>query len=232
MRWNVARVGMMVVLATLGLGCGDDGGGSPQTEVDAGPTDAAADVTEEDLGGNADAAADLTAADVAEDTTTEDVTQDATTEDVTEDAGQDASSDVTVDSGPTDPYEGRPLGQCASNEDCPDGNNGPNCNRSVPGGVCLGCGSNDDCPAPSVCSEYGACVIDWCGSDQDCPPGRTCGATGLCGIESCVAGACPTPMYTCGSSDRCERVSCASQGDCPERTTCLAGLCIEDRELD
>lgn len=129
-----------------------------------------------------------------------------------------------------DPWAGRPIGQCNVDADCPDGSMGSgSCSRAMPGGVCIGCGTDQHCPVGTDCSQYGSCATS-CVEDDDCPPGMSCALNGLCRAASCVDGACPVEMFACSSSNLCERASCVSD-DCPPHTTCVNGLCIEDRNL-
>ncbi len=126
-----------------------------------------------------------------------------------------------------DSYPGRPVGQCTTNGDCPDGPNGQRCNRGMPGGSCMGCGSDEHCPESTVC-YVGACVYE-CSELNDCPPGLYCLGSGRCGASWCVEGECPDAMFGCSSSKRCRRVACEFRWDCPDDTTCLDGVCVENR---
>mgnify|MGYP001269169923 FL=1 len=128
-----------------------------------------------------------------------------------------------------DPFQGRPTGQCTENADCPDGLNGTMCSLALPGGACLGCGGDDDCPGVIEC-VFGNCVAA-CDTNDDCAPGLTCSGRGRCGAMPCVDGQCPVAFLTCNDSDRCSRQTCADQGDCPAQTTCQGGYCIENRAL-
>ena len=178
----------------------------------------------------------------AEDTTAEDtITADTATEDTatpedtatedTEVAEDTTTAEDTTEADAGDPYAGRPIGQCATNADCPEGPQGRSCQRSAPGGICGGCGTDDHCPGVAECSQFGSCGIA-CAENAECPPGMTCAtATGLCRIQSCVDGVCPTPLFGCSSGNQCARVACAQQSDCPAQTTCTEGLCVEDRAL-
>ncbi len=156
-----------------------------------------------------------------------------------EDLGGDATetsdaepSDAEPSDAGVDPYEGRPIGQCVENADCPVGPGGQMCSRALPGGVCLGCGDDTHCPGTTTCSMFAACVTE-CADDADCPPGTECGGTGRCGAIDCVNDACPVPLFGCNDSGRCERVDCSDDaGVCPDRTTCIDGRCIENRALD
>ncbi|MFU8805520.1 MAG: hypothetical protein ACNA8W_17035 [Bradymonadaceae bacterium] len=180
-----------------------------------------------------------------------DTAQDALVDaEVAEDASRDAQSDAdaatepdadsgneedieedTVDAGEfVDPYEGRPLGQCTENTDCPEGPNGRSCSRALPGGACTGCSPSSGCPSDTTCSEFGACIMD-CSNDDECAPGLRCLGTGRCAAMPCVNGECPVPLFGCSGAGNCERTGCTDQSDCPDQTTCISGLCIEDRAL-
>jgi hypothetical protein len=128
-----------------------------------------------------------------------------------------------------DLYPGRPVGQCTTNGDCPDGPNGRRCSRGVPGGTCMGCGSDEHCPESTVC-YVGACVYE-CSELNGCPPGLYCLGSGRCGARWCVEGECPNAMFGCSASKRCRRAACEFGWECPDDTTCLDGVCIEDRAL-
>jgi hypothetical protein len=143
--------------------------------------------------------------------------------------GGDSSEGDPGSAGDTDdPYSGRPLGQCVVNDDCPLNALGERlCLRSTPGGVCSGCGTADHCPADTDCNS-GTCVAA-CDFDDDCPPGMLCSGMGRCIVQSCAQDICPTPLFGCNASDYCQRAVCP--GACPPYTTCVDGLCIEDRAL-
>lgn len=148
------------------------------------------------------------------------------------DALPDEGPDATGTPDMADAFAGRPIGQCTADDDCPVGPNGQMCSRALPGGACLGCGSDTDCPDGTSCSMFGACVGD-CTSDDDCAPGLECLGSGRCAALACVAGTCPVPLFGCSDSDRCERIDCADNAaSCPAQTTCVDGICIEDRALD
>jgi hypothetical protein len=156
--------------------------------------------------------------------------------DVIEDVGSDTNVDGdTHDAAGSepfvDPYEGRPKGQCTVNADCPEGPQGKICNRQLPGGACTACSpGGQGCPADTFCSEFGTCVMD-CVTTDDCAPGLRCLGSGQCAAMPCVNGACPVPLFGCNASNLCTRTACNVEADCPEQTTCLSGLCIEERAL-
>lgn len=131
-----------------------------------------------------------------------------------------------------DPYAGRPIGQCADHEDCQENQPNLTCNRAAPGGICTGCGVDGDCPGDTIC-YVGACVTECSASNgaNDCPPGLYCLSSGKCGISWCSEGVCAVPMFGCSDSGRCERFECTTAVTCPENTTCVSDLCIEDRAL-
>lgn len=123
--------------------------------------------------------------------------------------GGDAS---TLNLGPVD---------CRSNTDCPGIST---CNVIAPGGICTGCGTDNDCPAALSCGPVGACIRD-CSSDADCSLGKRCGVTGRCLARTCSIGTpCPEP-YVCGNN-QCRRPACPTN-TCPAPLTCLAGTCVE-----
>lgn len=167
-----------------------------------------------------------------EDTSSEEDTGES--EDVEEGDVQDEEDEDTGDSedtGPAeeDPYEDRPMGKCITNLDCPIMAQGyRECGRSVPGGVCRGCGEGE-CGIMAACM-FGTCQ-DVCDTKEDCAPGLTCSSQGVCAIERCQNNVCPTPLFGCSATGFCERIACADQSDCPELTTCTDGLCIENRQL-
>ena len=76
----------------------------------------------------------------------------------------------------------------------------------------------------------GYCIMG-CGGDEDCPPAMGCNDSGRCAILVCEAGTCPVSLFGCGESgERCARVDCSSDPDaCPVETSCVDGVCIEDR---
>lgn len=145
------------------------------------------------------------------------------------DAGTDVSEmDAGMDTG--DPYATRPLGQCAVNSDCPENPNGKMCNRMLPGGSCGNCDAFNDQFCDDTCFN-GTCVTT-CDVDDDCAPGLRCTAAGRCGAVACVNDVCPVPLFGCSDSGLCTRVACdADPSVCPSGTTCLLGVCIEDRQL-
>lgn len=134
-------------------------------------------------------------------------------------------TDIT-DSDLSDPFVGRPTGQCIDSGDCPSGF----CS-DAPGGVCVGCGSTADCPGGAEC-RVGTCIFT-CQSETDCPPGFECLGSGRCGIIACQQGVCPVSLYACGETNpsRCARASCNNGEQCPENTTCTNGVCVADRAL-
>ena len=64
---------------------------------------------------------------------------------------------------------------CSANQQCVDG-------------ICIGCGSDEDCEAGFVC-EAGTCIVDdTCLVDQDCPDGQRC-LDGACTQVECITDA-------------------------------------------
>jgi len=177
-----------------------------------------------DVGSDAQGAQDTTTTDTAgADTGPADV-DDSDTEDTSP-----PQQDTTPDADQPDPFEGRPTGQCVESADCPQTALGPGmCSRALPGGACLGCGTDDHCPSDTVC-QFGACVME-CEGLEDCAPGLVC-SRGLCRAQRCVDDVCPVPLFGCTDSGQCERSSCGGDEECPEETSCIQGRCIEDRSL-
>lgn len=149
------------------------------------------------------------------------------------DAAVDTADDTTAETDSfvvTDPYEGRPAGQCARSADCPG--DFTFCADTAPGGICNGCTPDgSDCPAGTQCGEFGACQRD-CTTVADCPLGLTCNSSGVCALLRCVAGVCPVPQFSCSESGLCNRATCSPDAPCPGGTTCVEDLCIEDNLLD
>ena len=112
------------------------------------------------------------------------------------DAAIDAAIDAPIASmlGPVD---------CGGTRSCPGISS---CSATAPGGVCNGCGSDNDCPAGTTCGQAGACVRD-CTTDAQCSVGKRCNAQGLCVLRACSAQVlCPAP-YVC-SGNFCRRPAC------------------------
>lgn len=145
------------------------------------------------------------------------------------DDSNDNNEEPNPDSPAPDAYADRPAGQCVQNSDCPTTPNGQNCNRSFPGGSCSGCGTDAHCPNDTIC-HVGTCVKE-CNSPTECPPGLYCLSSGRCGASWCVDNACPINLFGCSASNKCERKSCDTPTDCPDQTTCVSGVCIENRSI-
>jgi hypothetical protein len=119
------------------------------------------------------------------------------------------------------------IGQCAVNDDCPASALGAgSCSRALPGGACLGCAGDAQCPGDSECSNFGACVSP-CNANAECAPGLICLRTGRCAAQSCIDGLCPDPRFTCSESNQCARASCADDQDCYTGMFCLDRLCVQ-----
>ncbi|MEZ4459850.1 MAG: hypothetical protein R3E66_09000 [bacterium] len=145
------------------------------------------------------------------------------------DSGVDAAADAEADA--NDPYANRPLGQCAVDDDCPTNPNGKTCNRLLPGGSCGSCDAFNDLYCDDTCFN-GTCITT-CSTSDDCPAGLRCLGSGRCGAESCQNGVCPVPWLGCSASNLCTRVECADDPNvCPAQTTCVQGVCIEDRQVN
>lgn len=222
---------LLSLLALLGA-CSSDP--APATSDVSGPNDVAevgtaTDTATADLGSDTSSAVDMaTAADSGPDLQVADMS----TGDVgTDTANPEDMADASNPPDMSDPFAGRPTGQCSSDADCPVGPNGQMCSRALPGGACLGCGSDADCPNGTSCSMFAACVTD-CSTDDDCPPGLECLGSGRCAALSCAADVCPVALFACNGSNRCERADCSADPNvCPAQTTCVDGRCIEDRAL-
>ena len=195
---------------------GSDGTGTDETGSD----ETGSDGTGTDETGSDETDSDGTGTD---ETGSDETETDETSADETE-SGETGADETVVDS-----FADRPLGQCTSDMDCKAQNDLMYCNRAHPGGVCLGCGTDDQCPGDTVC-YVGSCVQE-CSTLTDCPPGLYCTGAGRCGASWCVDDTCSDALYGCGDTGRCARVSCSGSDDCPAETTCVEGLCIEDREI-
>lgn len=135
-------------------------------------------------------------------------------------AGSDAATDASTPDGPL-----ANLGpvDCRVEADCPGLSS---CNVPAPGGVCNGCGSDNDCPTGTSCGQVGACVRD-CQDDGDCSAGKRClTGTGVCAIRQCNVDPCPAPYVCVGNL--CQRPACGSGGSCPAPMTCgVNNVCVE-----
>ncbi len=109
--------------------------------------------------------------------------------------------------------------QCREDTDC---GGTLTCNRSAPGGICLGCG---ECPGDLECG-FGACIRS-CSVDADCNAGFNCLGSGRCGLRSCSTNADCGSGYGCSGSGTCERTPCDTADDCPAGWTCGQGRCLE-----
>jgi len=234
-RWmrGLLALGAMVVW----VACADSASDDTSSE--------AADAADSSSQTTDDASGDGTSTDdqqTTDDATGNDTDATDTTDETSTDTGDDTSdsSDDDTDSTDTtdtpdeatpavDSFADRPLGQCVEDIDCKAQNDLMYCNRAHPGGVCLGCGTDDQCPGETIC-YVGSCVQE-CSDLVDCPPGLYCTSAGRCGASWCVDDTCTDSLYGCGETGRCARAACSGAADCPAETTCTDGLCIEDREL-
>ena len=210
---------------------GSDAADSSETSTDETVTDeTGADETGTDETGTDETGTDETGTD---ETGTDETGTDETGTDETgiDETGTDetGTDETGIDETSPDSFADRPFGQCTSDMDCKAQNDLMYCNRAHPGGVCLGCGTDDQCPGDTVC-YVGSCVQE-CSALTDCPPGLYCTGAGRCGASWCVDDTCTDALYGCGDTGRCARASCVSGDDCPAQTTCVDGLCIEDREI-
>lgn len=94
-------------------------------------------------------------------------------------------------------------GQCVIESDCPVISS---CNAGAVGGICLGCGTDADCPGSTECTPAGACA-ESCGSSDECPFGRCATGFGYCVQKTCGTRAdCPVGAE-CADGD-CVRITC------------------------
>ena len=210
----------LILGLTLGACDGDP-------DVDAGsPMDAGSRVDAGGSGGDAgsvDAGGDGGAADgAAADGSADAGGSDAGSSDA---GGSDASTGP--DAGETDAGGRTDTGpiQCRNDMPC----DGPTamCNRAAPGGICLGCGTDADCPGGESCL-VAACVQTGCSDDSECNAGFRCSPVGggrCVQKRSCTADAECGP-YDCNSEGVCERWRCATTA-CPAPFVCDAGICME-----
>jgi hypothetical protein len=185
---------------------GDGEAAAPDGE-DGAPSDTTADTADT-------TPADTTPADTTPaDTTPADTTPDTTPTDTTADLDAAEAAD----------FDG-PRGQCAQTSDCPAG---LICIATAPGGLCNGCGTDDQCPEGATCNVGGCSQT--CGGDADCPPGLHCHSTQhVCALKSCAtnAAACDAP-YECDGLF-CRRPNCDEHtGACPAPLICVDEYCVE-----
>ena len=237
-RWirGLLALGAMVVWVACADSASDD------TSSEAADAADSSSQTSDDSSGDGTSSDDQATTDDATGTDTDSTdTTDETSTDTGDDTS-DSSDDGTDSTDSTDPtdtpdevepaidsFADRPLGQCVEDIDCKAQNDLMYCNRAHPGGVCLGCGTDDQCPGDTIC-YVGSCVQE-CSELSDCPPGLYCTGAGRCGASWCVDNACTDALYGCGETGRCARAACSGVADCPAETSCTDGLCIEDREL-
>lgn len=127
------------------------------------------------------------------------------------DAPSDAANDALTDAGESSTF------QCVRDSDCPTGN----CNEEIPGGVCRGCTTHQDCPGSSVCVS-GSCAHE-CVRNDECGAGREC-LDGHCSRNTCPLNENPCDGHRCDSSNRCVRWTCDSS--CPPGFMCENSYCI------
>ena len=242
-RWirGLLALGAMVVWVACADSASDDSSSEAADAADSSSQ------TSDDTSGDGTSSDDQATTDDATDTDTDSTDTDSTdtTDETSTDTGDDTSDSSDDDTDSTDStdttdtpdeatpavdsFADRPLGQCVEDIDCKAQNDLMYCNRTHPGGVCLGCGTDDQCPGETIC-YVGSCVQE-CGELSDCPPGLYCTGAGRCGASWCVDNACADALYGCGETGRCARAACSGAAECPAETTCTDGLCIEDREL-
>lgn len=129
------------------------------------------------------------------------------------------SSDTPADTSPVSNF----VFVCSNDTTC---TNGQTCSAAFPGGTCLGCGNDNDCPGTMFC--FGGSCLEGCNTFADCPNGLYCRSGGVCAARSCSVNiACQAP-YTCDlGTGRCRRPTCAE--GCPALLTCdsASGYCVE-----
>ncbi len=103
------------------------------------------------------------------------------------------------------------------------------CTQSAPGGICGGCGNENQCASYASCpAGIGACVRD-CTVDGDCSAGKRCApGTGRCILRNCSSTPCPAP-YACGNTNFCQRPACGANNSCTMGFTCdtSSQICME-----
>lgn len=99
---------------------------------------------------------------------------------------------------------------CRAPDDCPGA---ARCESEAPGGICVDCVGDGDCPLETTCSKDGLACLRGCVSDDDCNAGKYCDALGVCSVRSCNDGPCPAP-YRCAPTGLCARPSLL-EGPCP-----------------
>lgn len=106
--------------------------------------------------------------------------------------------------------------QCVSTADCTADNpaSPATCNAAAAGGICLGCGIDNDCPGITECTQFGACA-DTCTDNSDCPYGRCAQGIGFCAQKQCTSNADCANNTVCIDDDGdnqglCSRIPCTS----------------------
>jgi hypothetical protein len=122
-------------------------------------------------------------------------------------------------------------GQCYTNAHCGAMRF---CDKEVPGGVCDGCmgfGANCKAGFDDECAN-GRCLRE-CTDDNGCLPGWRCASfmgSKYCQLKSCTVPADCGPHLDCrnnGIGLLCYRFLCPAS-TCPNGTTCLNGVCVEN----
>lgn len=226
-----ARCCLCMVFAIIVSGCSDNEGART---VDASSSDAATihDGSRRDAAHDATSTADgASSADASSDADA--LLGDASLADAaladaapTDGAPGDAEVDASVPDATVDDL-GRVT--CRATSDC---ETSQTCNAAAPGGVCLGCVDEFDCPDPANMGCFGATACYWkCQADGDCNLGKRCDGLGRCVIRECQTGSeeCPAP-YVCSKSNGdpglCERPKC-EMGTCPSPLVCQGSHCVE-----
>ena len=144
------------------------------------------------------------------------------------DAGGAADAAAFADGGAPEDASGPRIDpgpvQCRDSGDC--GGASATCNRSAPGGICLGCGNDTDCPDGTECF-VASCVRTDCETDLDCNAGFTCSSvTGRCRQNRSCTDDAECGPYDCDATGVCVRWACP-EGTCPGTFVCVDALCVE-----
>ncbi len=144
------------------------------------------------------------------------------------DSSTDSGGGTTQTDSTVSPPRRESRGQCAVNDDCGSvSDRNLSCSRLLPGGACVGCGQDDECPSEAECSAFGACITP-CQLDAQCPAGTTCLSSGRCGAQRCNESVCPDSRFDSSDSSQCQRRPCTVDSDCHASMFCLDDLCVNE----
>lgn len=214
------RVGFVLVLGVLGVGCDDDEVSTALVQrpdastlaLDGHAGDVATEVADDTNATATDVATETTTAtDTAADVTDDAATSDDVPVDVTDDVAADVS-DVTLDVGPV---------SCTKPEDCPAP---PACQRAT----CLGelCGT---APAnEGACQDGDPCTLDdRCVSGTCTGKPKACDDQNPCTADACADGQCTfTPIPDCAVDTQCVGKEAGTACDDGQAST-SADLCLD-----